>query len=171
MADKQIWQQEKLGADSETLKKVLSIYRDDGTTSRTSADELAEYLNELSDEAVAEMYEEDTDTAVEMFAECFGARKAFWKINTALGFIHKNRLDEIEKLKAEAEKNRQALENARREYIKTVSRIEKEYSVEHYEKEEALEKIRELEIVLARYKADLYDFYAKAGKLPKYEGR
>ncbi len=55
------------------------------------------------------------------------------------------------------------------EHIKELDAANEEYDKEHHEKEELKRKVMELEITLARYKADLYDFYAQAGKLPSYE--
>ena len=51
---------------------------------------------------------------------------------------------------------------------KEIDCLKREYSAERCEKEEAEERIKELRDEMAHYKADLYDIYAREGKIPNY---
>lgn len=140
----QIWNAEGLPVNGDTIKTVVKHFKESGIKNKISKQNLAVFLNKISDDMLLEMYDMDADATLEMFVECFGVRIAFDSINCAAGFMFENRQQQIEELKAECEN-----------WAKNC--------------EDAQEEVRKLKEILAHYKADLYDFYAQAGKMPRYE--
>ncbi len=156
MGQVQLWQSDGLGADKETLERVLYIFRSDGVQGLKSQQALNAYIQKLDDSKLREMYEIDSETALQLFADCFGVSFAARKYSRW----------ESETIR---EANRVALERTRKVSNEEIDRIRREYGVIQVEKEKAEQRIKELQDTLAHYKADLYDFYAQAGKLPNYE--
>lgn len=165
----QIWSVEGLPVNGDTIKTVIKHFKESGIKNEISKQSLTAFLKKISDDMLLEMYDMDADATLEMLVECFGVRIAFDGINCAAGFTFKNRQQQIEELKAEAEENRKALAETRRKSNERIDALKAE--CENWAKncEDAQEEVRKLKEILAHYKADLYDFYARAGKMPRYE--
>lgn len=173
MGEVQIWQSDGLGTDKDTLGKVLRIFKSDGVQGIQSQQALNAYIRRLDDSKLREMYKIDGETALQLFVDCFGvsctAEKCSKWENETIRLAVDILIKEKETAEQEAETNRTALQNARKVLNEEIDRIRQEYGILKYEKEETDQQIKELRDTLAHYKADLYDFYAQAGKLPKYE--
>lgn len=173
MGEVQLWQSDGLGVDKDTLEKVLRIFKSDGVQGIKSQQALNAYIQKLDDSKLREMYEIDSETALQLFADCFGvslaARKySKWENDTirkAVDILKK----EKETAEREAEANRAELLKVRQKLNEEIDSLRNECSIKNYEKKEAEQRINELQDTLAHYKADLYDFYAQAGKLPNHE--
>lgn len=175
MGEEQLWQADGLGTDKETLERVLHVFRSDGVQGLKSQQALENYIKKLDDSSLQEMRKIDEEATLQILVDCFGAvtaakRYSKWNeeiLRTAINILQK----EKETAEQEAEANRAELLKVRDNSQKEIDRLQREYSIKNYEKEEAEEQIKELKDELAHCKADLYDFYAKAGKLPDYERR
>lgn len=175
MGKVQLWQTDGLGTDKETLEKVLRIFGSDGVQGLKSLQALESYIKKLDDSSLQEMCKIDEETTMQILVDCFGAvtaakRYSKWHeeiLRTAISILQK----EKETAEQEAEANRAALLKVRDNSQKEIDHIQREYRIITSEKEEIEEQIKELRDELAHCKADLYDFYAKAGKLPDYERR
>lgn len=173
MGEVQLWQYDGLGVDRNTLEKVLRIFKSDGVQGIKSQQALNAYIQKLDDCKLREMYEIDSETALQLFADCFGvslaARKySKWENDTirkAVDILKK----EKETAEQEAEANRAELLKVRQKLNEEKDKILSDYTRAAWKAEEAENQIRELKDTLTHYKADLYDFYAQAGKLPNYE--
>ena len=172
MGEVQLWQSDGLGTDKDTLEKVLRIFRNDGVQGIQSQQALNAYIQKLDDSKLKEMYEIDEEAAIQILVDCFGAAVAFRKFALIAEYISVN----IKELReagwispaAYAEvtaKYEECIKKANEEKDKILS----DYTYAAWKAEEAEQRIKELWDTLAHYKADLYDFYAQAGMLPKYE--
>ncbi len=172
MEEVQIWQYEGLGVDKDTLGRVLRIFKSDGIHDIKSQQALKEYIEKLDDSKLREMCEIDVETALQIFAGCFGISSVAMKysrwqnedMKTAINILQK----EKETAEQEAEANRTELLKVRQKLNEEIDSLRHEYSIKNYEKEEAEQRIKELQDTLAHYKTDLYDFYAQAGSVPNY---
>lgn len=175
MGEVQLWQADGLGTDKETLEKVLRIFRSDGVQGLKSLQALESYIKKLDDSSLWKMYKMDEEATLQILVDCFGAVTAAKRYSKWHEEILKTAIDVLQKEKEtaeqEAEANRAALLKVRDNSQKEIDRIQREYRIIASEKEEVEEQIKELRDELAHCKADLYDFYAKAGKLPDYERR
>ncbi len=173
MKEVQLWQAKGLGTERHTLEKVLRIFESDGVQGIESQQALSAYIQKLDDCKLREMYEISKETALQLFADCFGVVFAAEKYSKWNNDILRKAIDiltkEKETAEQEAEANRAELLKVRDNSRKEIERLQRECGIENYEKEEAKEQIKELKDELAHCKADLYDFYAQAGKIPKYE--
>lgn len=172
MDNLQIWERDGLGVDADSLKKVLETFKEEGTQGLKSQMALKDYLTKADDDALLKVYEMDPDTMTELLATCFGARIAFAEINRMTACIKPEKVDSLgwispdvyAEVAAKYEKRVKDLNEEKDRIlsasIKTEQRAEK-----------AEEKILLLQDELEHYKAALYDFYVKEGKLPKYERR
>lgn len=168
MGKVQIWQDDKLGTDKGTLETVIRVFKEDGIQSNNSKLALKSYINGLDNKGFREMLEIDEDATMEIIADCYSVRYA------ALKYREWKDHDFIRK--REEEKQEERLK--REELYKTIEKKNKELELIVEERDnaifrevEAREKIKELEYMLALYKADLFDFYEQAGKIPKHERR
>ena len=172
MGEVQLWQADGLGTDKETLEKVLRIFRSDGVQGIESQQALESYIKKLDDNSLWEMYEIDEEATQQIFTDCFGVMFAAKKYSKWVEETLKTAIDCLQKEKEiaeqEAEANRAELMKVRNNLEKEIDCLKREYSAERCEKEEAEERIKELRDEMAHYKADLYDFYAREGKIPNY---
>lgn len=172
MGEVQLWQAEDLGTDKETLERVLRVFRSDGVQGIESQKSLESYIKGLGNDSLRNMYEIDGEATIQILVDCFGAIFAAKKYSEWHEEILRTAIDILQKQKEtaeqEAEVNRAELLNARKVLNNEIDRIRKEYGIIKDEKEKAEERIEELQNALAHYKADLYDFYAQAGKVPSY---
>jgi len=173
MGEVQLWQSDGLGADRDALEKVLRIFKRDGTQGMESQQALNAYIRKLDDSKLREMHEIDKETALQLFADCFGVSLAAKKYSKWENDAIRKAVDILKKEKEtaerEAEENRAELLKARQKLNEEKDKILSDYTRAARKAEEAEDQIRELKDTLARYKADLYDFYAQAGKLQNYE--
>lgn len=165
----QIWCVEGLPVNSDSMKRVIKNFKENGIKNELSRQSLRHFLKKISDDIILEMYDMDADATLEMLVECFGARIAFDCITCAAGSAFENQKQQIEDLKAEAEENRKALAETRQKADERIDALNKECEDWRARYEAAREMVKELDNALAHYKADLYDFYANNGQLPKYE--
>ena len=86
MGEVQLWQAEGLGADKETLERVLHVFRSDGVQGINSQQALNRYIKKLSDDSLRNMCAIDEETALQLFVDCFGVRMAFEKVVQILGY-------------------------------------------------------------------------------------
>lgn len=172
MGEVQLWQADGLGTDKETLERVLHVFRNEGVQGLKSQQALESYIKKLDDSRLQEMRKMDEEATLQILVDCFGAvavakRYSKWNeeiLRTAIDILQK----EKETAEQEAEANRAELLKVRDNSQKEIDRLQREYSIINYEKEEAEEQIKELQDEMAHYKADLYDFYAREGKIPNY---
>lgn len=172
MSEKQIWQVEGLGTDRGTLETVLHIFSSDGIQGKESKRELIRYIDKLSDDSLRDMVAIDEKTALQLFVICFGAHIAFDKVIQILGYVSPKTAEHMGWIspKAYAEVVGKYDERTKRLEDERDALLSK-YS-DAIQRTEIAEKQRtELQNTLAHYKADLYDFYAREGKLPNYERR
>ena len=172
MKEVQLWQAEGLGAERHTLEKVLRIFESDGVQGIESQQALNGYIGKLSDDSLRNMLCIDKETALQPFVDCFGVSVAFDKVMKMLGYIT---LETVQRMgwinpAAYAEVVGKYEERAKK-LEEQKDRILSDYTRAAQMAEDAEEKIFSLQDELAHCKADLYDFYAKAGKLPDYERR
>lgn len=170
MGQLQIWQYEGLGTDWITLKKVLNTYRKDGVQGQESQCALDRYIRQLDDDRIRKMFRLDEEAAIQLLSDCLGVVEAFRKYAGVAGGV-----------KMEAAENQISISTHNRiveGYKKKLKEIDEEsrrYLSSWSETAEKEEKVRErlgqLQKILTEFKADLYDFYAQAGKVPDYEGR
>ena len=172
MGEVQLWQDEKLGTDKETLERALRIFREDGVQGIGSQQALESYIKKLDDNSLWEMYKIDEEATQQIITDCFGVMFAAKKYSKWVEETLKTVIDCLQKEKEiaeqEAEANRAALLKVRNDLGKEIDCLKREYSAERCEKEEIEEWIKELRDEMAHYKADLYDFYAREGKIPNY---
>ncbi len=170
MKEVQLWQFDGLGTDKDTLERVLHVFKSDGVQGMESQQALERYIRTLSDSNIRDMCEIDEIATMQILTDCFGACKAFslfkgikgyttWEKVKILGWISPAAYAEISAKHEESTKR----------LNEEIDSLRHENSIKNYEKEEAEQQIKELQDALAHYKADLYDFYAQAGKVPNYE--
>lgn len=174
MGEVQLWQADGLGKDKETLEKVLRIFRSDGVQGIESQQALNGYIERLSNDSLQNMYEIDEEATIQILVDCFGAVAAFHKFALIVEYIDINK-KELERAgwispAAYTEAVGKYEERAKK-LEEQKDRILSDYTRAAQIAEDAEEKIFSLQDELAHCKADLYDFYAKAGKLPDYERR
>lgn len=152
---------------------MLRIFRSDGVQGAQSQQALNAYIRKLDDSKLKEMYKIDGEAALQLFADCFGVLPAATKYskweNETIRLAVDILIKEKETAEQEAEANRVALTKTKQELNNEIDSLQHECSIKTYEKMEADQQIEELRDILAHYKADLYNFYAQAGKLPNYE--
>ncbi|MCM1217253.1 MAG: hypothetical protein NC548_22360 [Lachnospiraceae bacterium] len=170
MGEVQLWQTDGLGADRDTLEKVIRIFKSDGVQGIESQQALEKYIKTLSHSSIRDMCEIDEDAAMQILVDCCGASKAFTKAADALGYVTKKTAESMGWI------NPAAYAEVTAKYEERIKKLNEEkdkilsdYTYAGYKAEEAIQRIKELRDALAHYKADLYDFYAQAGKLPNYE--
>lgn len=175
MGETQLWQSDGLGVDKGTLEKVLRIFKSDGVQGIKSQQALNAYIQKLDDSKLREMHEIDSETALQMFTDCFGVSLTARKYSQWENDILKQAIDILQKEKETAEQaaeeNRKALQETRRKANEQIDALKAEGENWIRKCENAQEEARKLRETLIHYKADLYDFYAQAGKLPSYERR
>ncbi len=172
MGEVQLWQSEGLGADRNTLERVINIFKTDGVQGMKSQQALDRYIKKLSDSSLREMYEIDEEAAIQILVDCFGAAAAFRKYALIAEYISVN----LKELKEAGWFSPAAYAEVVGKYEKRTKRLEEErdgllskYANVIQRAENAEKQREELQNTLVHYKADLYDFYAQAGKIPKYE--
>lgn len=170
----QLWQADGLGTDKNMLEKVLRTFRSDGVQGIKSQQALCGYLQKLSDDSLREMFRIDMETTLQILVDCFGAMDAFNKFTLIdrrtdkderewkrQGWITPSEYKEaVEKYEEQTEKLNEEKDRILSDYTRAAQKAE-----------DAEIKISLLQEEITHYKADLYDFYAKMGKLPDYEGR
>lgn len=174
MGEVQLWQADGLGIDKETLERVLRIFRRDGVQGMKSQQALDRYIRRLSNDSLRNMYEIDSDATIQIMVDCFGASTAFYKFTSFIDYeiISEKEMERAGWISPAAytevvgkyEERTKKLEEQK-------DRILSDYTRAVQKAEDAEEKIFSLQDELAHCKADLYDFYAKAGKVPDYERR
>jgi len=170
MGEVQLWQSDGLGVDKHTLEKVLRIFKSDGVQGIESQQALERYIKTLSHSSIRNMCEIDEDAAMQILVDCYGASKAFMEVACALGYVTRETAENMGWINPAAYKEVMAKYEERvKKLNEEIDSLRNECSIKNYEKEEAEQRIKELQDTLAHYKADLYDFYAQAGKLPNYE--
>lgn len=170
MGEVQLWQAEGLGADKETLERVIHVFRSDGVQGINSQQALNRYIKKLSDDSLRNMCAIDEETALRLFVDCFGVRMAFDKVIKMLGYITPETAQRIGWISpATYAEIVGKYEERTKKLNEDKDRILSDYTRAAQMAEDAEEKIFSLQDELAHCKADLYDFYAQAGKLPKYE--
>lgn len=157
MGQVQIWQVNGLGTDRETLKQVIRVFKEDGIQEEKSKIALKKYIDRMSNKDMHEMIGLDIEATIQILADCYGVMFAARKYGEWGN-------DKLEKEKQEAYRT---IEEKNRELELIVD--ERDRAV--FGEAEAKEKIKDLEHMLALYKADLFDFYEQAGKIPKHERR
>lgn len=111
----------------------------------------------------------DEEAALQLFVDCFGARMAFEKVMQILGYVT------VETAQRMGWISPAAYAEVVGKYEERTKRLEDEKDTllsrcaDAIQKADAAEKqSTKLQNTLAYYKADLYDFYAQAGKVPSY---
>lgn len=172
MGEVQLWQADGLGTDKETLERVLHVFRSDGVQGMKSQQSLEKYMKRLGNDSLRKMYEIDSEATIQILVDCFGAVTAFHKFALIVEYIDikKEELEQAGWISPAAyaevvEKYKERTKKLNEEK----DRILSEYTRAEQRAEEAEEKVFYLQDELAHYKADLYDFYAQAGKVPSYE--
>lgn len=172
MGEVQIWQVEGLGTDEGTLERVLHTFKTEGIQGVESQMALIEYVGRLSDGNLRDMCEIDKETALQLFVDCFGVHKAFDMAIQILGYVTPETAQRMGWVSPEAYvKVVGKYEERAKKSEEQIDKILSDYTRAAQMAEDAEEKISSLQDELAHCKADLYDFYAKAGKLPDYERR
>lgn len=175
MGEVQLWQaKEGLGTDKETLERVLRVFRSDGVQGVKSQQSFDSYIKGLDNDNLRTMYEIDSEATIQIIVDCFGASTAFYKFTKIIDY----------EILSEKEMERAGwispavyaevvgkYEERTKKLNEDKDRILSDYTSAAQKAEDAEEKIFSLQDELAHCKADLYDFYAKAGKLPDYERR
>lgn len=172
MSEKQIWQVKGLETSRRAVETVLHTFARDGVQGIESQQALVKYVKRLSDDSLRDMCAIDKETALQLFVDCFGVRVAFDKVMKMLGYITPETAQRMgwispvayTEVAGKYEERTKKLEEQK-------DRILSDYTRAAQMAEDAEEKIFSLQDELAHCKADLYDFYAKAGKLPDYERR
>lgn len=170
MGEIQLWQVDGLGTDKSTLEKVIRIFRGDGVQGIQSQQALTQYIRKMSDSTLREMYAIDKETTLQIWVDCFGAAAAFENYAKAGGFTTRQKADKAGWISlADHTEVIGKYEERMKTLDKEKDRILSDYTYAVQKAEDAAEEIVRLRNELAHYKADLYDFYAQAGKLPNYE--
>lgn len=163
-------QAEGLGADKETLERVLHVFRSDGVQGINSQQALNRYIKKLSDDSLRNMCAIDEETALQLFVDCFGVRMAFEKVVQILGYVTAETAQRMGWISPAAYAEVVGkYEERTKKLNEDKDRILSDYTRAEEKAEDAETEIMWLRDELAHCKADLYDFYARAGKLPKYE--
>lgn len=172
MGEVQLWQAEEgLGTDKETLERVLHVFRSDGVQGVKSQQSFESYIKGLDNDNLRTMYEIDSEATIQIMVDCFGASTAFYKFTKIIDYeiLSEKEMERAGWISPAAyaevvgkyEERTKKLED---EKDKLLSRCE-----DAIQKADAAEKqSAKLQNTLAYYKADLYDFYAQAGKVPSY---
>lgn len=173
MGEVQLWQaKEGLGTDAETLERVLHVFRSEGVQGINSQQALNAYIGRLSDDSLRNMCAIDKEAALQIFVDCFGVHMAFNKVIQILGYITKETAQRIGWISPAAyEEVVRKYEERTKKLDEDKDRILSDYTRAAEKAEDAETEIMRLRDELAHCKADLYDFYAKEGKLPDYERR
>lgn len=170
MGEVQLWQADGLGTDKETLEKVLRIFRSDGVQGIGSQQALNRYIQKLDDNCIREMDWIDAEATLQMLVDCCGVTVAFQKYVKAEGFIKQEKVDSLGWISPAAYAEIVGkYEERTKKLNEDKDRILSDYTRAAEKAEDAETEIMRLRDELAHCKADLYDFYARAGKLPKYE--
>lgn len=170
MGEVQLWQAEGLGEDKETLERVLHVFRSDGVQGINSQQALNRYIKKLSDDSLRNMCAIDEETALQLFVDCFGVRMAFEKVMQILGYVTAETAQRMGWISPAAYAEVVGkYEERTKKLNEDKDRILSDYTRAAEKAEDAETEIMWLRDELAHCKADLYDFYARAGKLPKYE--
>lgn len=169
MGEVQLWQADGLGTNKETLEKVLRIFRSDGVQGIRSQQALNRYIQKLDDNCIQEMIWIDAEATLQMLVDCYGVTVAFQKYVKAEGFIKQEKVDSLGWISPAA------YAEVVGKYEERTKRLEDEKDMllskcaDAVQKADAAERqSAKLQNTLAHYKADLYDFYAQAGKVPSY---
>ncbi len=166
----QLWQSEGLGADRNTLERVLRTFKKEGVQGINSQRALNGYIGKLSDDSLRKMCEIDEETALQLFVDCFGVNMAFDKTMRMLGYITPETAQRMGWISPAAYTEVVGkYEERTKKLNEEKDRILSDYTRAAQKAEDAETEIIWLRDELAHCKADLYDFYAQAGKLPKYE--
>lgn len=169
MGKVQLWQVDGLGTNKETLEKVLRIFRSDGVQGIESQQALNGYIQKLDDSCIREMYWIDAEATLQMLVDCYGAIVAFQKYVKAEGFIKQEKVDSLGWISPVAYREVVGkYEESAKKLEEQKDRILSDYTRVAQKAEDAEEKIFSLQDELAHCKADLYDFYAREGKVPNY---
>lgn len=170
MGEVQLWLDEGLGADKETLERVLHVFRNDGVQGIESQQALNRYIHKLDDKCIQEMNWIDAEATLQMLVDCYGVTVAFQKYVKAEGFIKQEKVDSLGWISPAA------YAEVVKKYGERTKKLEDERDTLLSRYEDAIQKIEtaekqraELQNTLAHYKADLYDFYAQAGRVPNYK--
>ena len=170
MSKKQIWQAEGLGADKGTVETVLRIFASDGVQGIESQQALERYIGKLSDDRLRDMCAIDEETALQLLVDCFGVRMAFEKVMQILGYVTAETAQRMGWISPAAYAEVVGkYEERTKKLNEDKDRILSDYTRAAQKAEDAETEIMWLRDELAHCKADLYDFYARTGKLPKYE--
>lgn len=172
MKEVQLWQYEGLGVDADTLEKVISHFKSEGVQGIESQQALNRYVKKMGDTSLRKMYEIDKEAAIQITIDCLGASEAFHKYARIAEDVNVH----IEKLAADGWLSPEQHKEINREYEEHIEKLREEkdealteLANETWKKEKLEEKIKRLEKALALHKGDLYDFYAKEGRVPNYE--
>lgn len=172
MGEIQPWQSDGLGTNKKDLERVVNTFKLDGVCGIKSEQALRKYITKLGDNCLREMYQIDEETTVQILVDCFGAVKAFHKFALIAEYIGVNRkeLHEAGWISPEAyEEVIAKYEERCKKLEEQKDKVLSDYQRAAWVAEDAEKRIAELEDTLKHYKADLYDFYAQAGKLPNYD--
>lgn len=169
MGEVQLWQSEGLGADRNTLERVINIFKTDGVQGMKSQQALDRYIKTLSDSSLRDMCEIDEETAMQILADCFGVCKAFKEVTRIMGYVTTETATYMGWISPAA------YAEVVGKYEERTKRLEEErdgllskYANAIQRADNAEKQREELQNTLAHYKADLYDFYAQAGRVPSY---
>lgn len=170
MGEVQLWQSEGLGADRNTLERVINIFKTDGVQGVKSQQALDGYIKTLSDSSLRDMCEIDEETAMQILADCFGVCKAFKEVTRIMGYVTTETATQMGWISPAAYTEVVGkYEERTKKLNEEKDRILSDYIRAAQKAEDAETEIIWLRDELAHCKADLYDFYAQAGKIPKYE--
>lgn len=171
MGEVQLWQADGLGTDKETLEKVLRIFRSDGVQGMKSQQSLDSYIKRLDNDSLRYMCEIDNEATIQILVDCFGAVAAFHKFALITDYIDINKKE----LERAGWISPATYAEVVGKYEERTKRLEDEKDIllskcaDAVQKADAAEKqSAKLQNTLAHYKADLYDFYARAGRVPSY---
>ena len=149
---------------------MLHVFRSDGVQGINSQQALNRYIKKLSDDSLRNMCAIDEETALQLFVDCFGVRMAFEKVVQILGYVTAETAQRMGWISPAAYAEVVGKYEERTKKInEDKDRILSDYTRVAEKAEDAETEIMWLRDELAHCKADLYDFYARAGKLPKYE--
>lgn len=149
---------------------MLHVFRSDGVQGINSQQALNRYIKKLSDDSLRNMCAIDEETALQLFVDCFGVRMAFEKVVQILGYVTAETAQRMGWISPAAYAEVVGkYEERTKKLNEDKDRILSDYTRVAEKAEDAETEIMWLRDELAHCKADLYDFYARAGKLPKYE--
>lgn len=170
MSEKQIWQVKGLETSRRAVETVLHTFARDGVQGIESQQALVKYVKRLSDDSLRDMCAIDKETALQLFVDCFGVRMAFEKVMQILGYVTAETAQHMGWISPAAYAEVvEKYEERTKKLNEDKDRILSDYTRAAEKAEDAETEIMWLRDELAHCKADLYDFYARAGKLPKYE--